>query len=55
MGASKLLVDRPPRSASASAAPILGLVQGCVQQPVSGSPMPMLAVGDTAGSVKTGV
>lgn len=32
----------------------LDLVQGCVQQPISSSLMPMLAVGETAGSMKTG-
>jgi hypothetical protein len=54
VGVSKLLANRPLIATSASAASTLDLVQGCVQQPISSSLMPMLAVGETAGSMKTG-
>lgn len=40
---------------SASVASTLGCVQGRVQQPVNNSLMPMLAVGDIAGSMKMGL
>lgn len=52
---SKLLADKTLIATSASVASTLDPVQGRVQQPVSSSLMPMLAVGDIAGSVKTGL
>lgn len=55
MGVSKLLADKTLIATSASVASTLGPVQGRVQHPVSSSLMPMLAVGDIAGSVKTGL
>lgn len=54
MGVSKLLANRPLIATSASAAPTLDLMQACVQQPMSSSLMPTLAVGATAGSRKMG-
>lgn len=54
MDVSKLLADKPLIATPASVAPALGPVQGCVQQPMSSSLVLTLAVGDTAGSMKTG-
>lgn len=45
MGVSKLLANRPLTAAAASAAPTLGLVQGCVQ-PMGSSLVPVLAAGE---------